>query len=173
MASPKGIVGQLPAIAELRWRMFVNGLRTRRGKMELASRIIVTSAFAIGGLGGFAACTAFSWYFVSHSKAEMLGLLLWPVFFFWQFFPVMATAFTNNPDSSDLLRFPLTYRSYFLIRLAYGMFDPASALGSLALLGTLLGVTLARPLLFPWTLLVLFTFAVFNLTLMQTIFAWL
>ena len=36
----------------------------------------------------------------------------------------MATAFTNNPDSSELLRFPLTYRSYFLIRLAYGFFDP-------------------------------------------------
>ena len=33
---------QLTAIAELRWRMFVNGLRSKRGKMELASRIIVT-----------------------------------------------------------------------------------------------------------------------------------
>ena len=165
--------GQLCAIANLRWRMFVNGLRSKRAKLELLSRILVTSAFAIGGLGGFALCTGLSWYFVSQGKADYLPLLLWPVFFFWQAFPVMATAFTNNPDSSDLLRFPLTYRSYFLIRLAYGMFDPASALGSLALLGTLLGVTLARPLLFPWTLLVLFTFAVFNLTLMQTIFAWL
>ena len=46
----------------------------------------------------------------------------------------MATAFTNNPDSAELLRFPLTYRSYFLIRLAYGYFDPASALGTLGLL---------------------------------------
>jgi hypothetical protein len=45
---------QLTAIAELRWRMFVNGLRTRRGKTELASRIIVTSIFSIGGLGAFA-----------------------------------------------------------------------------------------------------------------------
>jgi len=165
--------GQLNAIANLRWRMFVNGLRSKRAKLELLSRILVTSAFAIGGIGGFALCAGLSWYFVSQGKADYLALLLWPIFFFWQAFPVMATAFTNNPDSSDLLRFPLTYRSYFLIRLAYGMFDPASALGSLALLGTLLGVTLARPLLFPWTLLVLFTFAVFNLTLMQTIFAWL
>jgi ABC-2 type transport system permease protein len=165
--------GQLSAIANIRWRMFVNGLRSKRAKLELLSRILVTSAFAIGGLGGFALCAGLSWYFVSQGKADYLALLLWPVFFFWQAFPVMATAFTNNPDSSDLLRFPLTYRSYFLIRLAYGMFDPASALGSLALLGTLLGITFARPLPFPWTLLVLFTFAVFNLTLMQTIFAWL
>lgn len=164
---------QLTAIAELRWRMFVNGLRTKRGKTELASRILVTGAFALGGFGGFTAAAGFSWYFVSQGQGEFLAVLLWPIFFFWQVFPVMATAFTNNPDSADLLRFPLTYRSYFLIRLAYGLFDPASALGSVALLGVLLGVTVARPLLFPWTLLVLLTFALFNLVLMQTVFAWL
>ena len=167
------IRSQLSAIANLRWRMFINGLRSRRGKLELASRIIVTLAFAIGGFGGFSAATGFAWWFVSQGKAEMLAILLWPVFFFWQVFPVMATAFTNNPDSSDLLRFPLNYRSYFIVRLAYGFCDPASALGSLSLLGILIGVTAARPSLFPWTLLVLLTFALFNLILMQTMFAWL
>jgi hypothetical protein len=85
----------------------------------------------------------------------------------------MATAFTNNPDSSELLRFPLAYRSYFLVRLAYGLFDPASAIGSVGLLGVLLGVSVARPLLFPWTLVVLLIFALFNLVLMQMLFAWL
>jgi ABC-2 type transport system permease protein len=164
---------QLTAIAELRWRVFVNGLRSKRGKMELASRIVVTLAFALGGLGGFTAATGFAWYFVSQGQAEYLAILLWPIFFFWQIFPVMATAFTNNPDSAELLRFPLSYRSYFLIRLAYGFFDPASALGTLALFGILLGASFARPLLFPWTLLVLLTFALFNLVLMQTVFAWL
>jgi ABC-2 type transport system permease protein len=164
---------QLSAIAELRWRMFVNGLRSKRGKMELASRIIVTLAFALGGLGGFTAAIGFSWYFVSQGQSEYLAILLWPIFFFWQVFPVMATAFTNNPDSGELLRFPLSYRSYFLIRLSYGYFDPASALGSLGLVGILLGISFARPVLFPWTLLVLLTFALFNLVLMQTVFAWL
>jgi len=164
---------QLTAIAELRWRMFVNGLRSKRGKMELVSRIIVTAAFALGGFGSFAVASGLSWFFVSQDKAELLPLLLWPIFFFWQVFPVMATAFTNNPDSGELLRFPLSYRSYFLIRLAYGFFDPASALGCVGLLGILLGVSFARPSLFPWTLLVLSTFALFNLVLMQTVFAWL
>ncbi|HME33847.1 MAG TPA: hypothetical protein VKF84_01320 [Candidatus Sulfotelmatobacter sp.] len=164
---------QLAAIAELRWRMFVNGLRSKRGKMELVSRIIVTAAFALGGLGGFSAATGFAWYFVSQGKAEYLATLFWPVFFFWQVFPVMATAFTNNPDSAELLRFPLNYSSYFLIRLAYGFFDPASALGCLGLFGILLGGSFARPAMFPWLLLVLLTFALFNLVLMQTVFAWL
>jgi ABC-2 type transport system permease protein len=173
MENSKVISGQLTAIANLRWRMFVNGLRSKRGKMELVSRILVTSAFALGGFGGFAATTGLSWYFVSHGNTAFLAIPLWTILFFWQVFPVMATAFTNNPDSSELLRFPLTYRSYFLVRLAYGFVDPASALGSVALLGVLLGVTVARPLLLPWACIVLSTFALFNLVLMQTIFAWI
>lgn len=164
---------QLIAIAQLRWRMFINGLRSRRGKMELASRAIVTSVFILGGAGGFAGAAALSWYMVSQGKAEFLAIPLWLIFIFWQFFPVMATAFTNNPDSSELLRFPLTYRSYFLVRLAYGFFDPASALGTVGLFGVLLGITIARPLLAPWALFVLVGFGLFNLVLMQMIFAWL
>src|SRR5579863_8446447 len=173
MNSSDHVPGQLRAIIHLRWRMFVNGLRSRRGQMELASRIIVTSAFALGGLGAFAAASVFAYLFVSEGRPEMLAVLLWPVLFFWQLFPVMATAFTNNPDSSDLLRFPMTYRSFFLVRLAYGFCDPASGLGSVGLLGILLGIGIARPLLLPWALVVVLTFALFNLVLMQTIFAWL
>ena len=172
MESTKVIPGQLAAIADLRWRLFVNGLRSRRGKMELVSRMIVTSAFALGGLGGFFATAGLSWYFVSNGNSAFLAIPLWIIFFFWQIFPVMATAFTSNPDSSELLRFPLTYRSYFLVRLAYGLLDPASALGSVGLLGVLIGVTAARPALFPWAAIALFNFALFNLLLMQTIFAW-
>ena len=164
---------QLSAIATIRWRMFVNRLRTKSGKLELASRIFITLAFAVGGFGGFSAAIGLSYFFVSQNKAELLPVLLWPVFFFWQFFPVMATAFTNNPDSSDLLRFPVTYRAYFAIRLAYGFFDPASALASLGLLGILLGTGFARPALMPWAAVVLAAFALFNLVLMQTVFAWL
>ena len=164
--------GQLTAIANLRWRMFVNGLRTKRGKMELVSRIVVAIVFAFGGLGGAAGMGFGAYYFVADNRPEQLAIILWPVFFFWQLFPLMATAFTNNPDSSELLRFPLDYRSYFVIRLAYGFFDPATVLGSVWLVAILLGIGVARPLLFPWALLVLVTFGLFNLTLMQTIFAW-
>src|SRR5437773_6022910 len=101
--TPPKVSAQLIAIAHLRWRMFLNGLRSRRGKVELFSRSIVTIAFALGGLGGFTLATGSAWYFVSQGQAEYLAILLWPVFFFWQIFPVMSTAFTNNPDSAELL----------------------------------------------------------------------
>lgn len=164
---------QLSAIAELRWRMFVNRLRTRRGKVELVSRFFVTSVFIVFGFGGVATIIATSWFCISGNKPAGLAVPLWGVFLFWQFFPVMATAFTNNPDSSELLRFPLNYRAYFLVRLAYGFCDPASILGTAGSLGVVVGVSFARPVLFPWTLLVMLEFALFNLVLMQMIFAWI
>ncbi len=164
--------GQLAAIATLRWRLFVNSLRTTRGKMELVSRIIVSCVFTLGALGGAIGMGTGAYYFIAEGHAEYLAFLLWPVLMFWQVFPVMATAFTNNPDSSDLLRFPLTYRAYFLIRLANGSFDPATALASMWLMGILLGILFASPVLAPWALVVLLTFAAFNLLLMQMVFAW-
>ncbi len=163
---------QLAAIVGVRWRMFVNSLHTTRATLELISRIMVGFAFVIGGVGGGFGMAVGAFLLVSQGKPEMLALLLWPVFIFWQVFPVMATAFTNNPDSSDLLRFPLNYRSYFLVRLAYGAFDPATALGGLWMVGILIGVGFAKPALLPWTLLVLLAFALFNLVFLQMIFAW-
>src|SRR2546425_678694 len=169
----QGQPGQLAAVANLRWRLFVNSLRTSRGKLELVSHVVVSLAFALGGLGGAFGLAAGAYYFVSHDQPELLALFLWPVLFFWQIFPVAATAFTKNPDSSDLLRFPLSYRSYFLIRLAYGAFDAATALGCLWLFGIFVGVSVAKPALLPFALLVVLLFAAFNLVLQQMIFAWI
>jgi ABC-2 type transport system permease protein len=163
---------QLSTIAWLRWRLFRNGLRSTRSQLELVSHIFVSLAFAIGGFGGALGMAFAAALMISAGKPELLALLLWFVFVFWQVFPIMATAFTDNPDSSDLLRFPLSYRSYFLVRLAYGAFDPATALGSLWSFGILVGVGYAKPALLSWTLLVLLAFAVFNFVFLQMIFAW-
>jgi ABC-2 type transport system permease protein len=164
---------QLAAIAWLRWRMFANSLRSSRGKAEVISRVIMTIFFGVGGFGGTLACGFAAWYFVSQGKPEMLAVMFWAVFLFWQLFPIMSTAFTNNPDSGDLLRFPLGYRAYFLIRLAYGCFDPATALGCLWLTGMLLGIAAASRLLLVWALPVVLLFGAFNLLFLQMVFAWL
>lgn len=172
LSSSRQTRGQLAAIGWLRWRLFVNKLRTRRGKLELVSRIVVSFVFAIIGLGGAFSMGAAAFFFISEGKPEMLTLLLWPVFFFWQAFPIVATAFTNNPDCSDLLRFPLSYRSYFVGRLAYGALDPVTAVGSLWSIGILAGAGFAKPALSPVALAVLLAFVAFNLLLMQMVSAW-
>ncbi len=164
---------QMAAVADLRWRIFANSLRTFHGRLELASRIFVGIAFLAGGIGGAIGLGATAWYLMSSGDAEWLGALLWPVFLFWQLFPLMATAFTENLESASLLRFPLTYRSYFCIRLAYGSLDPATTVASFWLAGITFGVAAAKPRLFPWTALVLLIFAISNLLLARMTFAWL
>ncbi len=164
---------QLAAVAGLRWRVFVNSLRTFRGRLELASRIFISLAFLGGGIGGAIGLGGAAWFLILHGNVEWLGTLLWPVFLFWQLFPLMATAFTQNVESANLLRFPLSYRSYFLIRLAYGSLDPATAVASLWLLGIDVGIGVARLRVLPWATIVLLIFALVNIVLARMLFAWL
>lgn len=164
---------QLAAVAELRWRIFANSLRTSRGRLELASHILIGVAFVAGGVGGAVGLGGAAWFVISEGNAEWLGAVLWPVFLFWQLFPLMATAFTQNVESSNLLRFPLSYPLYFLIRLVYGSLDPSTAVASLWLLGIDIGSGVARPSVLPWATIVLLTFALVNLVLARMLFAWL
>jgi len=167
------MTGQFAAIARMRWQLFVNSLLTLRGNVELISRIFVVLFFATGGLGAAAGLGAGAWYLISHRQEAWLAALLWPVFLFWQLFPILATTFTENLDSSNLLRFPLSFHDYFVIRMAYGMFDPAPVLGSLWLLSIVVGTSIARPSLLLWSMLVMGVFAATNLLLNRMLFAWL
>ena len=173
LASSPEMRGQLAAIARVRWQLFVNGLRTIRGRLEVVARGIIFLMLAIAGLGGSLALGVAAWYFVSQGKVEWIAILLWPLFLFWQLFPVMASAFTENVDSSNLLRFPLSFPSYFLIRLVYGSLDPSTIIGGMWLLGVSLGIGIARPGLFFWAALVLIVFGMFNVLFARMIFSWI
>lgn len=164
---------QLAAIARVRWQLFVHSLRTTKGALELFSRIVLSLVITAGGLGGAIGLGAGAWFFVSGGKTEWVAVLLWPVFLFWQFFPVMASAFTEMLDTSNLLRFPLDYRSYVVVRLVYGAMDPSTVMGGLWLSGIAIGIGYANPHLFPWAALILFVFAAVNVLLMQMVFAWM
>jgi ABC-2 type transport system permease protein len=164
--------GQFAAIARVRWQLFVNSLRTVRGRMEVVARAFMFLGFGIGAIIGSVGLGATAWYFVSSGRVDWLPVLLWPVFLFWQLFPVMASAFTENVDSSNLLRFPLTFPSYFLIRIAYGSLDPSTVMGSLWLLGMAIGIAWASLVLFFSAAPVLLLFAMFNILLARMIFTW-
>jgi ABC-2 type transport system permease protein len=164
---------QIAVVARLRYELFRNSLHTFHGNMELFSRVMIALFYAAGGLGaGFGLGTA-AWYFTSQHREDSLAFLLWPIFLFWQLFPIMAAAYAENLDATSLLRFPLTYRAYVLIRLAYGSLEPSTFMVMLWLLGILVGIGFAKPALLPWAALVLLAFALTNILLTRMIFAWI
>jgi len=164
---------QLGAISQLRWRVFVNSLRSIRGRLNLVSRSIAGLLVLGAGLGGGLAFGASVWALTKAHNLVWLTVMFWLIFAFWQLFPVMATAFNENLDTSVLLRFPLSYPGYFLVRLVYGALDIATALGLCWSAGILVGVAAASPRLAPWALLVILAFAGFNILLARTIFVWI
>jgi ABC-2 type transport system permease protein len=164
---------QLRAVAMLRWRLVVNSLRSVRGRLNLVSRLIAGLLVTAAALGGAFALGGAAWGLISAGKLEWLAAFFWIVFLFWQFFPVMATAFTENVDTSALLRFPLSYRTYFLVRMVMGMLDIPTALGIFWSLGLLVGLSAGEPRLIFWASIAVFGFIFFNLLLSRTVFVWI
>jgi ABC-2 type transport system permease protein len=164
--------GHLGAICFLRWHLFVNSLGSVLGRLNFIFRslvILLVAGAAIGGCIGFGFA---AWGLVVEGKLKWLPLPFWVICLFWQLFPIMATAFTHNVDISALLRFPLSYRAYFLVRLVLGALDIATALGLSWSLGLLIGASLAKPSLAGWALLAVASFVVFNLLLARMVFVW-
>ena len=76
-------------------------------------------------------------------------------------------------DLGILLRFPVSFSTYYLLYVVFGLADISTILGGLCCLGIWVGVTVARPDLFAWAALGLIGFAAFNVLLVRAIFAWI
>jgi ABC-2 type transport system permease protein len=163
---------QYAAMARLRWNMFRNGLRSRKGALELGARTVSLVIWAIMGVT-LGTGVAVGSYFLVLNAMYMLPILFWVLMFLWVMITVLLASFQEQFDLGILLRFPLRFGSYYLLYIVFGLADPATILGGLVSLGFLAGISAARPSLFFWTAISLFVFAVFNLLLVRAIFAWI
>ncbi len=164
---------QCAAVLGMRWRMLLNSLRTKSGKFELGARIFATGFFATVWLGVGIGCGFLATQITSDHQLIFLPALLWPVFLMWQVVPVMLSTARESVDFNFLLRFPVSFRSYALMYLFLGIFDPSSLLGGMCMVGIWTGVVIARPELVIWITAALALFALFNFLLTRMIFAWI
>ena len=178
MQSAGGVFGraaraQYAAMARLRWSMFSHSLRSSKGALELGARTVANLLYAAMGVAiGFGA-GAGAYLIASNNAWEYLPIVFWSMCFLWQMVPIMLASFQEQFDLGILLRFPVLFGSYFLLYVVSGLVDISTILGGLCSIGILVGVTLARPDLFGWTLLGLAVFAAFNILLVRAIFAWI
>ena len=164
---------QYVAMAALRWHMFINGLRSKRGAFELGARTVSFVLYAFMGLGLGTILGAGTYALVSNEKWQFLPAVFWVVCILWQVGPVMLASFQEQFDLGILLRFPVRFRSYYLLYVVFGLADVSTIIGALCCLGIWVGVTMARPELFAWTALALAAFAAFNVLLVRAVFAWI
>jgi len=174
IALPAGLGGrQYAALAAMRWQIFRNSLRTGKGVLELSARVFSYAMFGMMGLGLSVGFGFGAYGIVTSGHVKYLPILFWVTFLIWIMLPVVLASMQEQFDLGILLRFPVSFRSYFLLYLIFGLVDISTITGALCCLGLGIGITVARPDLAPWVVLGLAVFALFNVLLVRAVFAWI
>ena len=164
---------QYAAMAQMRWQMFRNGLRSIHGLLDLGATGITWLFYSVIGLGLGVGLGATAYSIASHASWEHLPILFWTISLLWLMFPVLVASFQEQSDLGILLRFPVCFGSYIFLYLISGLMEASTIVGLLCCLGVWLGIVLARPDLYLWTILGLAVFAVFNILFVRAVFAWI
>jgi ABC-2 type transport system permease protein len=164
---------QFAAITWLRWRIFVNSLRGKGAAGELVVKIISYPFLAIVILGPSVGAGFGSYYLVSTDQVSLLAIPLWIIFALWQFIGINTSSTGPSFDLSSLIRFPIRYRDYLLIRLSFGLMDPPTLAGIGCLIGMTVGIAIAAPWLLPWSALALFVYGICNILFSRMVYSWM
>jgi ABC-2 type transport system permease protein len=164
---------QYAAMARMRWRKFVNGLRSIHGMLDLGATGIAWLFYSVYGLGVGVGLWAAAYTLASRASWQYLPILFWVMSFLWLMFPIAIASFQEQSNLDILLRFPVRFGSYFLLYLISGLMEASTFVGVLCSLGVWLGIVIARPDLYLWAALGLSVFAVFNILFVRAVFAWI
>ncbi|HEV2133703.1 MAG TPA: hypothetical protein VGR47_05520 [Terracidiphilus sp.] len=164
---------QYAALAAMRWDAFRNSMRTTRGAIEAAASGLNYVIYGLMGVGVTIGLGAGAYSAVSKGHLAVLPILLWAVLLMWQIMPLAMASFQQQFDLKDLLRFPLGFRSFFLLHAIFGLIDSTTLLGTLGSFGIWAGATIANPGISAWVAAALIVFGIFNVLLSRATFVWL
>jgi ABC-2 type transport system permease protein len=163
---------QFAAIAQLRWRMLVNGFRRKGGTGELVARILAYPILAGLAFGPSIGVYIGAFYFTSSGHLGRISWLLWGTFFLCQLLNIQLGQPGTTFDPTQLIRLPLRVPGYTAIRLFFGLLSPANVVGTLMCVSIALGVIFAQPGLWLYAMVALAVFAAANVLFSRMIFAW-
>lgn len=175
---------QLLAVAWLRWRIFVNSAFRRRSSGAPAAgivfavllRILVWPIFALMIVGPVAGSGFLAWAAMANHHPQRLAPLFAAIMLLWLFVNMNgqnAAAALSSFDPSSLIRFPLRFGRYLILRVFIGLLTPSTIVGCLALMAAAVGIGVADSSLALPALVVLAVFAWVNIFLMRMIGAWI
>lgn len=161
---------QFRLLAEVRWQIMRNSLRVKGKKLELAAQIFAVVlgamiAFALGAtMGGV------TYVLLAKGKTRIIPMLLEGIFGAWIVGPVLIEGTSPSLDFREIARYPVSFRLYYLLNVAYGLLDPWALL-CLVWFGCIwLGIAAARPDLAVPAALWFLVFAIVNLLFNRALF---
>jgi ABC-2 type transport system permease protein len=164
---------QLSLVILLRWQIFRNGMRSQSEKMHALGSVALGLFFAALIFGGSIGIGFAAFEITGLRKWIFLSVMLWGIFMFWQFVPVLASQTNPGFDGRNLLRFPIKFSAFFLMSAAYGLADPFALAGILWHIAMGVGISMARPELKWWAALALACSVLMNLLFNRMLYAWL
>lgn len=111
-------------------------------------------------------CSAFfggTFSLLQAERPDLIDLLLLALFLVWQLAPVLFEGYSPGLNFREVARYPVSFRTYFLLNLIYGLSDPAAIACLVWLFSMWLAVLIARPDLALATALAFLLFALVNL----------
>jgi ABC-2 type transport system permease protein len=168
-----GLWEQIRLVAGLRWRILRNSLRKKNNLLDLIGLISAGFFAGIFVLGISVGVFFGTYYFVSSGQEGRLVWFFWSIFLLWQLAPVFMAGFGAGFEFRTLLRFPLSFRAFYLVGLAYGLADFAGVSALCWLTALTLAAAAANPELLPTLLVIIALFLLMNVTLERLIGSWL
>lgn len=167
------VTEQLKLVAWLRWNLLKNNLRHKNNRWDLVGMIfagIVSTGLVIGlSVAAYVGTYAF----LTKDMAGWMAVLFWMIFVWWQIIPILVAGFGANFQFRNLLRFPLSLRTFYILGLGYAFADFAAVASICWLAAMLVATSIARPQLLPVMVLVSLLFVLANATLERLIGSWL
>ncbi|MGB7266546.1 MAG: hypothetical protein WBC92_13595 [Terracidiphilus sp.] len=176
---------QLLAVAWLRWRMFVNSAFRRRPTtagqtaglvFAILLRVIAWPFIALMAIGPIVGSGFLAWAAIAEHREQNLLPLLAGITLLWQFVSINGVSISVSTlrfDPSSLIRFPLRFGRYLILRTALGLLTPSTIVGCLALMAAAAGIGIAKPALALAAVMVLAAYALMNIFLTRMIEVWM
>lgn len=163
---------QFGAIAWLRWRILRNSLRRKGNVGDLVATVIMVPLFLAIALLPTVGSGVLAYYVVSKGEFGYVSFILWGIFVLCQLANIQLGQPGTTFDPTQLIRFPLTFRGYAVIRVFFGLISPANVITLMMSLSVALGILIAAPELWPFALTAMAAFALCNIFFTRMLFAW-
>lgn len=170
--TPISATTQFRAVAFLRYRLFINSFRAKSAKADLVARFIGLPFIAFIvlsiGTGAFAAGAAAT----RHGEFQIIAGIFWAIFLLQIVTSINIAPPGLSFDPESLIRFPLSFTRYLVIRLFLGLLSVSTLAGTLALFSAAIGISVAAPTLAPIAFLSALSLAFSNMLFTRMVFAW-